>query len=243
MKTVLITGVSGGIGQAVARAFAGGNYRLCLHACHNTRTAEDLAAQLRKEGTDAAVFTADLSEPSEIQRMFREIEGFAKGVDILVNNAGSSLILPVSDTSVKQWDDLFALNARAPFLCAKEASAHMIRRQWGRIVNISSMWGVCGASCEVAYSASKAAVIGFTKALAKELAPSHITVNCIAPGVIDTPMNAGLTETDREALVDATPVGRIGRPEDVARAVLFFAADEADFLTGQTLICDGGFIL
>lgn len=243
MKTVLITGASGGIGQAVARAFAGGNYRLCLHANQNVQAAEELAAELRNQGTDAAVFTADLSEPSEIQRMFREIEGFAKGVDILVNNAGSSLILPVSDTSVKQWDDLFALNARAPFLCAKEASAHMIRRQWGRIVNISSMWGVCGASCEVAYSASKAAVIGFTKALAKELAPSHITVNCIAPGVIDTPMNAVLTEADRTALVEQTPVGRIGTPQDVGRAVLFFAADEADFLTGQTLICDGGFIL
>lgn len=243
MKTVLVTGASGGIGAEIARCFAGGDYRLCLHANRNRQAAEELAAQLREEGTDAAAFVADLSDPSELKRMFCEIEGFAKGVDILVNNAGSSLILPVSDTTVEQWDDLLALNARAQFLCAKAASRHMIRRQWGRIINISSMWGVRGASCEVAYSAAKAAVIGFTKALAKELAPSRITVNCVAPGVIDTSMNACLSDADRRSLVEATPVGRMGRPADVARAVLFFAADEADFLTGQTLVCDGGFIL
>ncbi len=243
MKTVFITGASGGIGQAIAMAFAGKDYRLCLHGNRNREAVETLAASLRKSGTDALAFIADLSKPEDVEAVFADVARVSGGVDILVNNAGVALIDTVSNTTAKQWDDLFSVNTRAAFLCAKEAQKHMIAEGFGRIINISSMWGVCGASCEVAYSASKAAVIGFTKALAKELAPSCITVNCVAPGVIDTPMNCGLSDSDRQALIDMTPVGRMGRPEDVARAVAFFADDKADFITGQTLICDGGFIL
>ena len=243
MKTVLITGASGGIGSGIARAFADGNHRLCLHANKNSSASSALADELKKQGTDAAVFTADLANEDDIARMFREIKAFAGDIDILVNNAGASLIKPLNDTSAEEWDALFAVNTRAAFLCAREASRGMIAKQNGRIINISSMWGVCGASCEVAYSASKAALIGFTKALAKELALSHITVNCVCPGVIDTPMNACLTGEDKQALIDETPLGRLGTPADIARAVRFFASDNADFVTGQVLTVDGGFIL
>jgi len=241
MKTVLITGASGGIGQAVARAFAGGNYRLCLHTHRNKAAAESLAEELKKQGTDAAVFVADLTSEAEVLRLFCEISSFSPAVDVLVNNAGTSLIKPISDTSAAEWDALFSVNTRASFLCAREASRGMVRKQGGSIINISSMWGVCGASCETAYSASKAALIGFTKALAKELAPSFITVNAVCPGVTDTPMNAFLSASEREALIASTPLGRIGSPADVAQAVRYLA--EADFVTGQILTVDGGFIL
>lgn len=244
MKNVLITGASGGIGQAVARAFADKNeYRLCLHANKNADAVKKLADEFRSSGADAGCFVADLTKPGEVEKMFSDISAFCGGADILVNNAGVSLIMPFDDVTEKEWDRVFSVNVKAQFLCAKYAAKHMISRKWGRIINIGSMWGSVGASCEVAYSASKAAVNGFTKALSKELALSGITVNCVEPGFIGTKMNASLSEETRRGLIENTPVGRIGTPEDVARAVLFFAADSADFVTGQVLRIDGGLTL
>ena len=149
----------------------------------------------------------------------------------------------LTDLTVAQWDYLFHVNVRSTFLCSQAVLPDMIARKSGAIVNVSSVWGITGASCEVAYSASKAAVIGLTKALAKELGPSGIRVNCVAPGVIDTDMNAQLTEQDRAVLCDQTPLERIGTPEEVAQCILFLASDRAGFITGQVLSPDGGFCL
>ena len=244
MKNVLITGASGGIGEAVARAFAQKKiYRICLHANKNPDSVRALAEEFKQNGVDAECFIADLRSLNEIEKMFSEISAFCGGVDVLVNNAGTSLIKPFNDTSDAEWDEIFAVNVKAQFLCAKLGSRQMIAKKRGRIINIGSMWGSAGASCEVAYSASKAAVNGFTKALSKELAISGITVNCVEPGFIDTKMNGSLSEETRRELIKQTPVGRIGTPEDVARAVLFFADDAADFITGQVLTVDGGFAI
>lgn len=243
MKTVLITGGSGGIGRETALTFGKAGYRVCIHYNKNAEIAEETAGQLRDMGIDAKTFYADLTVPSHIDGMFSEIEKFCGGTDVLINNAGKALIKQINYTSAEEWDELFAINTRAQFLCIKAALKHMLKKKQGRIINIGSMWGETGASCEAAYSASKAAVTGLTKALAKELAPSGITVNCIAPGIIDTAMNASLSKEDMASLIGATPAGRIGTPCDIARTALFLAAEESDFITGQVLTCDGGFTL
>lgn len=243
MKNVLITGGAGGIGEGLATAFGEAGYRVCLHYNSSEEKAKELKEKLIAKGTDCEIFKADLTKAEETENMFSQIEGFCGGIDVLINNAGISHIGLLTDTDTETIDRLLSANTRAPILCCKYGIKKMIHNKWGRIINISSMWGISGASCETVYSASKAAVIGFTKALAKELAPSDITVNCIAPGLIDTPMNKSLSDEDKQALVCETPMGRIGRPEDVANAALFFASSKSDFITGQTLVADGGFIL
>ena len=162
--------------------------------------------------------------------------------DILINNAGIAQQKLFTDITDDDFTRMFDINVRGVFNCCRAALPYMIHKKHGRIINISSMWGVCGASCEVHYSASKAAVIGMTKALAKEVGPSGITVNCIAPGLIDTPMNANLSKETINELCEETPVGRIGTPEDIANAALFLASDSSSFITGQVLGVDGGFI-
>jgi len=224
-RVALVTGATGAIGGAIAA-------RLEARGCR----------VLRHGFTRAADFQADLRSEQEIEALFQYAEGRFGGVDILVNNAGHALPQQlITDTAAEEFDGLFAVHARGAFLCCKRALPHMVRQKYGRIVNLSSMWGVAGASCEVAYSAAMAAVIGLTKALAREVAPSGVTVNCVAPGVIDTPMNAHLPPGDLARLAADTPVGRLGAPEDVAAAVCFFAGEEAGFLTGQILLADGGF--
>ena len=175
--------------------------------------------------------------------MFSEIRNSLGEVDILVNNAGGGTQILFSDISDELWRETFALNVDGCFYCCKEALPHMIHEKQGKIINISSIWGVTGASCEVHYSAAKAAIIGLTKALAKELGPSGINVNCVAPGVIDTPMNAHLSEEAMNELKEETPLCRIGTPEDVANAVYFLASDDASFITGQVLGANGGFVI
>ncbi|MDR0532178.1 MAG: 3-oxoacyl-ACP reductase FabG [Oscillospiraceae bacterium] len=228
MSTALVTGASGAIGRAIARRLAEEGHSVLCHG--NLHSAAGLAAL-------CVDVQADLSREDEIERLFDEAERRFGGVDILVNNAGIALPQQlITETETADYDKLFAVNMRGAFLCARRALPHMIHQKQGRVINISSVWGVVGGSCEVAYSASKAALIGFTKALAKEVAPSGITVNCVAPGVIESPMNAHL---DVAALARETPLGRIGRPEEVADAVAYFV--KADFATGQVLLVDGGF--
>lgn len=230
---VLVTGASRGIGYAVARAFAErGDTVFATY-----KSTADTLPPLAKENFAGEIIPVycDVSDEESVKALFSEIGN----VDILVNNAGIAQFALLSDISGSDWDRMLDTNLKSAFLCSKEASKGMIRRGSGRIINISSVWGIVGASCETHYSASKAGLIGFTRALAKELGPSGITVNCISPGVIDTDMNAHLSDEDMKALCDETPLGKIGKPEDVAQAVLFFA--DAAFVTGESLAVTGGF--
>ena len=230
-RTALVTGASGAIGAAIADTLEGQGILTLRHGLTHA---------------DGDFLRADLRNENDIEALFLQAEehlGAYPGVDILVNNAGSALPQQlITDTTPEQFDGLFALDARGVFLCCRRALPHMVRQKWGRIINISSVWGVAGGSCEVAYSAAKAAVIGLTKALARETAPSGVTVNCVAPGVIDTPMNGHLGPETLAQLAREIPAGRLGTPEDVARAVRFFAGEGAGYVTGQTLCVDGGWV-
>ncbi len=238
MKTVLITGASRGIGAAVAREFAQNGYRVII----NYNKSKEKALLLAEEIGALAIY-ADVSKSEEVKKMFEEIEKKYGGVDVLINNAGISQIKLFSDITEQDWDEMFSINVKGMFNCTKSALPYMIHKKCGKIINVSSMWGIAGASCEVHYSASKASVIGFTKALAKELAPSGICVNCVAPGVISTDMCSDLTDEDMQLLKEETPLGRIGKSEEVAKAILFLASGESDFITGQVLNINGGMVI
>ena len=240
MKTALVTGGSRGIGRAVCRQLAQDGYRVIIGCCSHLEQELELQRELEeKTGLEHRAIQADLRREEEIARLFQE----AGPVDLLVNNAGIARQTLFTDVSAEEWDDLFAVNVRGAFLCTRYALPEMIRKKEGCVIFISSMWGQVGASCEAVYSASKAALIGLTKALAKEEGPSGIRVNCIAPGVIHTEMNAGLSSEDLEALRQETPLERIGTPEDIARAVSFLAGEKASFITGQVLGVNGGFVI
>ena len=229
MKTVLVTGGVRGIGLAIARAFQQKGYRVCVSYSKDEQSAEEA----RRLGLD--VYRADVRSEKDVQEMMNAIGG----VDILINNAGVAMFRLVQDVAVEEFDDLFAVNVRGAFLCVKYAAPHMIAKKCGLIVNISSVWGEIGGSCESVYSASKGALIAFTKALANELGYSGIRVNTVSPGVIDTAMNARLSADDMAALVEDIPVGRIGTGDDVAKAVLFL--EENDYVTGVDIPVNGGF--
>lgn len=242
MKTVVITGSARGIGAATAALFADYGYNVVINYNTSESDAFALLDVLKAKGCNAIAVRADVSKPQEAQLLFNKAKEAFGSVDILVNNAGIAQQKLFTDITDADYDRMFDCNVRSVFNCCRCALPDMIHNKYGRIINISSMWGIVGASCEVHYSASKAAVIGLTKALAREVAPSGITVNCIAPGVIDTPMNKGFDEETMECLKEETPVGRIGTPEEVARAIMFFAEESSSFITGQVLGIDGGFI-
>ena len=229
MKTVLVTGGVRGIGKSIALAFVKKGYRVCV-----TYSKDEENAKL-VQGLGVETYKADVSCEADVQSLFNTLGK----VDILINNAGVSLTKQIQDTSYAEYQRLFAVNMGGAFLCSREASKGMISRQSGLIVNISSVWGEVGASCESVYSASKSALIGFTKALAKELGWSGIRVNSISPGVIDTRMNAHLSAEDRQELVDEIPARRFGTGEDVASAVLFL--EENEYVTGVDIAVNGGF--
>ncbi len=237
-KVALVTGASGGIGCACARLFAASGYTVAVHFNKNEKTAKELAEEI-----GGLAFHADLTSEEETAEMFEQIRSQLGEIDVLINNAGVARRQLFDESTREDYEFLFGGNVLSAVNCSREAAKSMIRTHSGKILNISSMWGISGASCEVLYSASKAAVIGLTKALAKELGPSGIAVNCIAPGVIDTKMNADLTEEDKQTLADETPLCRIGKPEEVAKAALFLCSEQADFITGQVLSVDGGFII
>ena len=238
MANVLITGGSRGIGAACVRAFCKKGDRVVFLYRSSTERARELEAE-----TGAIALQADVSDPAQAREAVQKAEELLGSIDVLVNNAGVSLVGLFTDTDQASWERLRGTNLDGVIYVTQEVAKGMVRRQYGRIVQIGSMWGKVGASCEVAYSATKAALRGFTMALAKELGPSHITVNCIEPGVIDTEMNASLDADTREALAEETPLCRIGKPEEVAGAVLFFASEQADFITGQILGVDGGYAI
>lgn len=241
MKNVLVTGATGGIGKAIAESFAKEGYNVALHTCTKPDVAKAEAERMTKEyGVRAVAVVADVSKQTEVKEMFdRLTEGFGT-IDVLVNNAGVSSVMMLCDTTDEEWDRVVDINLKGAFLCSKEAMKNMVHNKWGRIINISSVWGNVGASCEVAYSASKAGLSGFTKALAKELAPSGVTVNAVSPGLIDTEMNSHLSESDIMELCDEIPVGRMGNPCEVAHAVLFLADEKSSYITAQNITVDGG---
>ena len=238
MRNVLITGASRGIGKEMVYEFSKNGDRVFLNYNKSGDKAEKIA-----EETGAVSIKADISKADEVKKMAEFIHNNYGGIDVIVNNAGISQIKLFTDITENDWDNMFDINVKGMFLVIKAFIGDMINKKKGRIINISSMWGITGGSCEVHYSASKAAVIGFTKALAKELGPSNINVNCVAPGVIDTEMNSHLSEEDLEQLKDETPLCRIGSVSDVAKTVLFLASDNADFITGQVLSVDGGMVI
>lgn len=238
MRTALITGASRGIGAACARRLAAEGVRVAVNYCRARAQAEALAEEL-----GGLAVQADVSDPEQTARMVDTVlENFCQ-LDILVCCAGVSYVGLLHAMTDADWRRIFAVNVDGVFHACRAVLPHLIHRKAGRIVTVSSMWGQVGASCEAAYSASKAAVIGLTKALAKELGPSGIAVNCVAPGVIDTEMNAHLAPQDLQALRDETPLGDIGTPEQVAESVAFLASERAGFLTGQVLGVNGGLVV
>ncbi|MBR2952656.1 MAG: 3-oxoacyl-ACP reductase FabG [Clostridia bacterium] len=238
-KTVLINGGSRGIGRAICERLAKEGANVAFTYLHSEEKAKELAEKL-----GALAIRADSRVSSEVNRAVKAAEEKFGRIDILVNCAAKSEFALVTDISDEAWRDMMAVNLDGYFYYIRAVLPSMIREKQGRIINITSMWGEVGASCEVHYSASKAAVIGLTEALAKELGPSGITVNCVSPGVIDTDMNrAHLTEEDLSALADETPLGRIGTPEEVAASVAFLAGDGGNFITGQILSVNGGLVI
>ena len=237
MRNVLITGASRGIGRACVYEFIKNGDRVFLNYNHSQDEAEKIAAK-----TGAILIKADISKSDEVKKMKEVVNGYGK-LDVLINNAGISQIKMFTDITESDWDRMFDVNVKGMYNVTHAFIGDMISVKSGKIINISSMWGVTGGSCEVHYSAAKAAVIGFTKALAKEMGPSNINVNCIAPGVIETDMNKHLTDDDIEELKNETPLMKIGTPSDVAKTALFLASENASFITGQVINVDGGMVI
>ena len=243
MKYALITGASGGIGAATARAFAQAGYGVALHGYQNKEKLHALAQELSALSVPVLELYADLSDPTQAKELVDNVlESFCQ-LDILICCSGLSHVGLISDIDQENWRRLFGVNVDGMHFCCQAVLPHMIHRKEGCIITVSSMWGQVGASCEVAYSATKGAIIAYTKALAQEVGPSNIRVNCIAPGVIDTEMNAHLSPEDMAALADETPLGRIGTPQECAACALFLASDGASFVTGQVLAPNGGLVV
>lgn len=243
MKTVLITGASRGIGREIALKFASEGYNVVLNYNTSESKAKTIATQIRKLGVKCLLVKADVSVESEVIDMVNiALKEFGK-IDVLVNNAGVSLSKLFQLTTTDEIARVFGVNTFGVINCSKAVVPSMVSEKAGKIINISSIWGKVGASMETIYSASKGAVIAFTMALAKELAPSGICVNCVCPGVIDTDMLLEYTEEDKKELKNQTPLNRLGTPQDVANAVYFLASDNTTFITGQVITVDGGFAL
>lgn len=242
-KIALVTGSSRGIGRATAARLAREGWAVCVNCARRLDLARELAAVLIAEGCRATAFQADVSDREQVEDMVRHIKKRFGPVSLLVNNAGIAGQAQFQDISDGMWDRYFAVNVKGAYHCIQAVLPEMLHEKQGCIVNISSIWGLRGASCEVTYASTKAALIALTRSLALELAPSGIRVNCVAPGVIDTDMLDSLPPGTKELLARQTPMGRLGQPEDVAAAILYFASEGAGFVTGQVLSADGGFIV
>jgi len=237
MKSVLITGGSRGIGKAMVELFSKNGYKVAF----TYKNSDEAALELCRV-TGAVGIKADSEREADITKAVKIAEEKNGDIDVLIKNAAVSSVSLITDVSLDEWNRIMNTSVTGAFLYSKGVLPKMINKKQGRIINITSMWGIVGASCEVHYSTAKAALIGFTKALAKEVGPSGITVNAIAPGVVRTEMNSAFSEDDIKALCDETPVGRIAEPEEIAKAALYLASDDASFITGEVLNISGGFI-
>ena len=243
-KYAVVTGGAGGISYEAAKTLAKKGLSGVVLADLNFEQATESAKKLEEEiGCHCYPCKVDVSNPEDIEHLFEFALEKMPAVHILINGAGVCPTTPIEDLDADKWDWCMNINLRGAHLCVREAIKTMKKQKYGKIINISSMWGITGGSCEVHYSAAKAAVIGFTKALAKELGPSGICVNCVAPGVIETEMNSHLTKEDFDCLCEETPLERLGKPEEVAKTVRFLASENADFITGQVVNVDGGMVI
>ena len=242
-RTALITGASRGIGRAAAELLAECGYRLMLNYFRSEGSVQELKQKLTAAGADAEIFQADVGDPRQAEAMAEACCKRFGRVDVLINNAGIADVGLLTEVTDERWDRLWRVNVGGVFYTCRAVLPGMIREKRGKIINLSSIWGIAGASCEAAYSATKAAVIGLTKALAKEVGPSGIQVNCIAPGAVETDMNAALDEAALRSLREETPLGRLGTPREIAAAIAFLASEESDFITGQVLSPNGGLVI
>ncbi len=239
-KTVIVTGASKGIGADIAIHFAERGYNVVINYNSSAPAALLLQRSLAANGYSVMAHKANVANKLEVDLMIKEAIYKFGSVDILVNNAGISHQEVFTEISEFDWNNIIDVNLKGVFNCCQSVLPTMIENKCGKIINISSMWGITGASCEVHYSAAKAGVIGLTKALAKEVGPSGITVNCVAPGLIDTQMNANLSIDDVKDFTEKLPISRIGTTSEIAKTVFFLASDGADYITGQTIAVDGG---
>lgn len=239
-KCALITGASGGIGSEIALRLAKDGFNIAACYCSDEDGIRELEKRLAQTDAEYRFYKADVSDYSSIKDVFADATEFFGGVSVLVNNAGMAQQKLFTDITEDEFDRITAVNFKGVFNCCKCAVPFMVSRKSGKIINVSSMWGVYGASCETVYSATKAAVIGLTKSLARELAPSNVQVNCVAPGAIDTKMNSNLSESDKAAFAEEIPMGRFGTAKEIAGVVSFLASEDSDYVTAQVITADGG---
>ena len=238
MKTVIVTGGSRGIGAAIVKELAKSNYNIVLNYNNSEEAAKQIQKELQEENIKIEIFKADISQRKEVKKLVNFALDKFKNIDVLINNAGIDQIKPFMDITDEDWNKMLEVNLNSVFYCSQEVLENMIHNKKGCIINISSIWGITGASCEVHYSASKAAIDGMTRALAKEMGPSNIRVNSIAPGAIMTDMNKDCTKEEIEEINKQIPLGRFGKPEEIAKSVKWLIEDE--YTTGQVISINGG---
>lgn len=239
-RCALITGASGGIGSEIALRLAKDGFNIAACYCSDENGIAQLEKKLAQTDAEYKVYKADVSDFNTIKEVFADAAEVFGGVSVLVNNAGIAQQKLFTDITQEEFDRITAVNFKGVFNCCQCAVPYMVNQKNGKIINISSMWGICGASCETVYSATKAAVIGLTKALARELAPSNVQVNCVAPGAVDTKMNNNLSAEDKVAFAAEIPMGRFGTAKEIAGVVSFLASADSDYVTAQVITADGG---
>lgn len=240
--TVLITGGSRGIGAAIAKRFAREGYRIVIHYLQGHEQANETARECIALGAEVLTIAADLGSREQLVRMKEKLDALGIAPDIIVNNAGVSHYGMLVDVTEEQWNYVMNINLKGMFLCTQLFMPHMISQKYGRIINVSSVWGITGAACEVLYSTTKGGINAFTKALAKELAPSGVTVNAVAPGVVDTDMMSEFDQAEKDALAQEIPVGRFGSTEEIASLIYFLSLPESSYITGQVISPNGGWL-
>ncbi|PZD93381.1 3-oxoacyl-ACP reductase [Paenibacillus sambharensis] len=240
--TVLVTGGSKGIGAAIASRFAAESMNVVIHYLNSHEAANETARKCMRSGANVMTISADIRSREQLLRMKDKLEQRGMIPDIVVNNAGISHFGMLSDVTEDTWDDVMAVNLKGMFLCTQMFMPAMVKQRYGRIINVSSIWGMSGASCEVLYSTTKGGMNAFTKALAKELAPSGVTVNAVAPGAVDTMMLDNLEQADKTALQEEIPAGRFAQPDEIASLVYFLSLPESSYITGQIISPNGGWL-